>query len=487
MFTLHKPIRIKLFFHHIKEKEMNKIVLSFILAASLLYSKESIELNFAPKSLERETPASQTKILSYNTVLEKAQKSLVNISTQKSVENQIYANPFMNDPFFREFFRGYDNGRVPQERIERSLGSGVIISQDGYIVTNNHVVEGADKIKVSITGDQKEYDAKVIGRDAKSDIAIIKIDIKSADAISFYDSDDVKVGDVVFALGNPFGVGQTITQGIVSATGRSSVGIVEYENFIQTDASINPGNSGGALINSAGYLIGINSAIISKSGGNVGIGFAIPSNMVSSIAKELIENGKFTRAYLGVAITNVSDDMSGFYNNRFGALITSIEDDTPAAKAGLKRGDLITAIDGKKIDSASKLKNIIGTYPPDATIKVTLLRDKKEITKEVKLGSQENSKSSLSGDYAYKGLSVAPLDKNAKNQYGIGANVKGVIVTEIEKDSPASSTGIMQGDIIIQIENAEISDLEDFKRATANQNKKRIYIYRRGAILAVVL
>jgi serine protease Do len=227
-------------------------------------------------------------------------------------------------------------------------GSGVIISTNGYIVTNNHVVAGADEIKVGIAGDKKEYTAKLVGTDAKSDVAIIKIEAKNLNAVTFYNSDKVKVGDVVFALGNPFGVGETITQGIVSATGRSGIGIVEYEDFIQTDASINPGNSGGALINSAGHLIGINSAIISRTGGNVGIGLAIPSNMVTSIATQLIDTGKYTRAYLGVSISDVNEDMSSFYDNNYGGLIISIEENSPAAKAGLKRGDLIISINGKK-------------------------------------------------------------------------------------------------------------------------------------------
>ncbi len=230
---------------------MKKLLLSLCIAAALLHAKENADIKYA-QTMPREEATQQKVLLSYASVLEDARKSVVNISTQKSVSQGLYTNPFFNDPFFREFFRGFEDSRVPQERVERSLGSGVIIASNGYIVTNNHVVDGAEKIVVNLAGDQKEYEAKLIGKDPKSDLAIIKIEAKNLHALTFYNSDDVKVGDVVFALGNPFGVGETVTQGIVSATGRSSVGIVEYEDFIQTDASINPGNSGGALINSAG-------------------------------------------------------------------------------------------------------------------------------------------------------------------------------------------------------------------------------------------
>ena len=456
---------------------MKKLLLICLVSLTLLNAKESVKFNFADKNLDRVFPTKQEHILSYNNVLKNVRTSVVNISTQKNLHIQsAQMPPMMDNPFFREFFRGHP--MIPQDRIQRSLGSGVIISKDGYIVTNNHVVDGADKIKVTIAGSKKEYEAKLIGKDKKSDIAIIKIEAKNLNAITFYNSDKVKVGDVVFALGNPFGVGETITQGIVSATGRSSVGIVEYENFIQTDASINPGNSGGALINSAGYLIGINSAIISRSGGNVGIGFAIPSNMITSVATALIDNGKYIRAYLGVGISNVSDDMSSFYDNKFGALITSVEEDTPAFKANLKRGDLIIAVNNKEIKSASQLKNIIGSFAPDKSVKIKILRDKKVYIKNVKLGSQDKILASLDSQ-SYKGLSVETL--NTKT------NIKGVLVSKIDPQSEAAETGIMDGDIIIQIENNEIKNIDDFKKATNNDKKKRIYIYRKGTIFAIVL
>lgn len=461
---------------------MKKLFFLSLITLTFVYAKSSVEFKYAPHNMEREHPTNQNRILSYNNILENVRTSIVNISIKKEVSGtQLNANPFLNDPFFREFFKGY--GDIPQERIQQALGSGVIVSQDGYIVTNNHVIDDANKIIVNLAGDKKEYEAKLIGKDEKSDLAIIKIEAKNLNAITFYDSDKVKVGDVVFALGNPFGVGETITQGIVSATGRSGVGIVEYEDFIQTDASINPGNSGGALINSAGHLIGINSAIISKSGGNVGIGFAIPSNMVTTVATSLIESGKYTRAYLGVNISDISDDMSKFYNNSYGALITSVEDNSPAAKAGLKRGDLIIEVNGKKIGSASELKNSIGSYAPSKVVTIKFLRDKKVNTKSVTLTTLESK--TVNGELEYKGLKLTQINSTHKQQLNITIN--GVLVVNVDEKSEAYSAGVRKNDIIIQVEESEITSLDDFKKATGSKEKKRVFIYRKGYILAIVL
>ncbi|HEY9203432.1 MAG TPA: Do family serine endopeptidase [Sulfurimonas sp.] len=461
---------------------MKKLLFLFALALTVVYAKDSVEFKYAPKNIDREFPTTQNQILSYNNILENVRTSIVNISIKKEIKGNLYsANPFFNDPFFREFFKGY--GDIPQERIQKSLGSGVIVSKDGYIVTNNHVIDGADEIIVNLAGDKKEYEAKLIGKDEKSDLAVIKIEAEKLNAVTFYDSDKVRVGDIVFALGNPFGVGETITQGIVSATGRSGVGIVEYEDFIQTDASINPGNSGGALINSAGHLIGINSAIISKSGGNVGIGFAIPSNMVTSIATSLIESGKFTRAYLGVTIADVSEDMSSFYDDNYGALITGVEDNSPAAKAGLKRGDLIISVNGKKIESASELKNTIGSYAPNRVVNIKFLREKRIDVVNVTLATLEGK--IVAGEFEYKGMKLSEITPAYKQQQSL--TIEGIIVEDVEQSSEAFDSGIRKGDIIIQIENREITNLEDFKAATATQSKKRFFIYRRGGIFATVL
>ena len=460
---------------------MKKILLMLSLTLAMSLMAETVKFKYSQDDT-RKFPTSQDYILSYSNILDKVKTSVVNISIKKSVTTTTQ-NPIMNDPFFREFFRHQRN--IPKERIQRALGSGVIISEDGYIVTNNHVVDGADEIVVNLVNDKKEYKAKLIGKDKKSDLAVIKIEANNLNAVSFYNSDKVKVGDVVFALGNPFGLHETTTQGIVSATRRTGVGITEYENFIQTDASINPGNSGGALINSRGDLIGINSAILSKSGGNVGIGFAIPSNMVTTIAKQLIENGKYTRAYLGVAISDVSESMSSFYNNNYGALITAVEEDTPAKKAGLKRGDLIVAVDNTEIKSASELKNKVGSFAPNTEVIIKVLRDKKLKTFDVKLG--ELSGVSPSGSVSYEGLEVQNITSQLRAQLRISSNVDGVLVSSVDPMSKAGQLGISKGDIIIQVENKEIKNLSEFKKATRTKTKKRIYIYRRGGVFAVVL
>jgi serine protease Do len=473
---------------------MKKLIVVCIVFLSLLNAgllDKQVKFKHADTQMQRKTPAHKDFLLSYNSVLEDIRSSVVNISTEKNVQMNRggFANPFFDDPVFREFFKGFgDPGlNIPQERIQRSLGSGVIISEEGYIMTNNHVVEGADKIKVSIFGKKKEYDAELIGTDAKSDLAVIKIDAKDLNAITFYDSEKVRIGDVVFALGNPFGVGETITQGIVSATGRSSVGIVEYENFIQTDASINPGNSGGALVNSAGYLIGINSAIISRSGGNVGIGFAIPSNMVENIGKAIIEDGKVTRAYLGVGISDISDELSSFYGKKFGALVTSVETGTPAEKMGLKRGDLIVAVNGKEIDSSNALRNLIGSMSPGTVVKIKFLRNKTVHEESVKLQGPSAKGSFGTYGYEYEGMHVEPVTPQIRNAMGLSTSIQGVYVSKIKAKSEAEQRGIRKGDVVIQVEDEEISDVEAFIKAVRGFGKKRIYLYRRGMILAVAL
>jgi serine protease Do len=465
---------------------MKKFILVFLLSFGVIYAN-SINFLEANNAKTRKYPTNKDYILSYNNVLKSVKNSVVNISIQKNIKNDVRLNPLYNDPFFRQFFGDRLPQRIPQERVLRALGSGVIVSEDGYIITNNHVIDDADKITVTIPGDKKEYEAKLIGKDAKADIAVIKIDKKGLNPVRFFDSDKVKVGDMVFAIGNPFGVGETVTHGIVSALGRDSMGIEEYENFIQTDAPINPGNSGGALLNSAGELIGINTAIVTRSGSSAGIGFAIPANMVKRIAKQLIEHGEYKRGFLGVSITNISSDMSSFYNDKFGALVATVGDDTPAKKAGLKRGDLIIAVDGKKVDSASSLKNLIGTYQPGDKVKITFIRDKKTKSVYIKLKAYDDVSFGNEGSASYKGLTVEPLNLSLKNKLGVSSKINGVVVKDVKKDSLAYDAGVYKNDIIIQIEDKEIKTVDDFKKAIKGKNKKRVWIYRDGAIFAIVL
>ncbi|BCD63025.1 serine protease Do [Nitratiruptor sp. YY08-26] len=462
------------------------VVISTI--AALMLSAATINFNEAPKEFTRVMPNSGTNtVLSFYDAIKDAKESVVNISTKKKIKMPNMQNmPFFNDPFFKQFFGPMFRDRLPRNRVERSLGSGVIISSDGYIVTNNHVIKNADEITVTLPGDDKEYKAKVIGKDALTDLAVIKIDKKGLKAIKIADSSKIKPGDLVFAIGNPFGIGETITQGIISATNRNNVGINTYENFIQTDAAINPGNSGGALVDSRGALIGINSAIITRSGGNNGIGFAIPSNMMKEVVKKLVEKGKIERGYLGVIIEDLKGDLKDVYKHKYGAVIVDVTKDSAADKAGLKRGDLIIEVEGKKIEDANELKTIIGSYPPGKEITIKYERNKRVHTAKVKLGKRPGGETEAT--QSLKGLEVQTLDDNLRRMYNIPENVKGVFVTNVKPDSAAEKAGIKPGDVIIGIEDIEITNVEDLKKALKNYKTPiRVYIKRQGIPLILVL
>lgn len=469
-----------------------KCLISLALCATLLGAFDVQEM---PKITERVAPElGADKIYSFNQSIEGASKVVVNISTQKKIKNQMSGHPMFNDPFFQQFFGDMYN-QVPRERIERSLGSGVIISQDGYIITNNHVIDGADKVIVSLPGSPKEYKAKVIGTDSRTDLAVIKIEQNNLPFIKFADSSLVKVGDLVFAIGNPFGVGETITQGIVSALNKNGIGINDYENFIQTDASINPGNSGGALVDSRGALIGINTAIISRSGGNQGIGFAIPSEMVKKIAKQLIEDGSIRRGYLGVGIQDVNSELRDTYADKEGAVVISIENDSPAKKAGLMVWDLITKVNGKPIKNSAELRNLIGTLSPNEKITLTYIRDKQEKQVTITLAEQKDSKSksqkskSQSPKAQISGVTVQEITSQMRQKNRLPNDINGVFISSIDDNSKAYEAGLRIGDIIARIENIEIKDLASYHEAL-NKFKgkdKRILVYSQNGIKTVVI
>lgn len=457
-----------------------------------------IDFKEAPKIQKRISPQQGSDTLySYNSSLEDTTKAVVNISTQKNVSNQFANTPLFNDPFFQQFF-GDIYGHIPKDRIERSLGSGVIISSDGYIVTNNHVIEDADKVTVSLSNSNKEYTAKVIGTDARSDLAVIKIEQSNLPTLPFAISSDVRIGDVVFAIGNPFGVGESVTQGIVSAVNKSGVGINEYENFIQTDASINPGNSGGALVDSRGALIGINTAILSRTGGNHGVGFAIPSDMVKKIAKDLIEKGSIKRAFLGVGIQDVSEDLKESYKGNSGAVVISIAPQSPAAKSGLMVWDLITHVNGKKVNSASELKNLIGMLSPNEKVAIKFIRDQQERVTQITLSelkdsensSKPDTKSNSSGTSAnIEGLSVQEISPNQRRRIGLPNDIDGVIVTRVLPNSKAQNAGFEEGDIIAQVENLNIKKPADLSNAfdKFRGKTKRILVYSANGTKTIVM
>jgi serine protease Do len=406
-----------------------------------------------------------------------------------------------NDPFWRRFFGDHFGGNTPnpQRSIPRQygLGSGVIVTKDGYILTNNHVVDKADEVKVTLQ-DGREFTAKVVGRDPKSDIAVIKIDAKDLPFIPMADSDKVEVGDVVLAIGNPFGVGQTVTTGIVSAKGRGNLNIEEYEDFIQTDAAINPGNSGGALVDVDGRLIGINTAIFSRSGGNQGIGFAIPSNLARNVMDSLIEYGHVSRGYLGVMIQDVTPALAREFKlkQNTGALIGDVVPKGPAAKAGLQDGDVVLEYNGKQIRDSRHLKLAVGETKPGTTVSVKILREGTPKTMEVTVqelpGTEElakNTSPSSSDNGTLNGVTVSDLDQQARRQFNIPDSVKGVIITDVEGNSASAEAGLKPGDIIQEINRQPVKTAEEAVKLTEHPKDKitLLRIWRDGGSRYVVV
>ncbi|MBD3800058.1 MAG: Do family serine endopeptidase [Campylobacterales bacterium] len=457
------------------------MLISSILSAFLTLQAAAVTFDEMPPLNERVMPNAPNAVLSFSAAIDKAKDSIVYISS-KQARSQKYMEQI--HPFFEQFF-GWKFNPNPHRQ---SLGSGVIVTSDGYIVTNNHVVEDADSIMVKLPGAQKEYRAKLVGSDPKSDIAVIRIEAEGLTPIRMGSSAELKIGDIVFAIGNPFGVGLSVSQGIVSAQHKNGIGINEYENFIQTDASINPGNSGGALIDSRGALIGINSAIITRSGGNNGIGFAIEVDMVKSIAKKLIEDGSVTRGYLGVSIGDLTKELQSLYAHENGALLNDIVVDSPAQKAGLKRGDLIVAVDDRTVSNAADLKNMIGMYRPGSRIKITYERDGRTDTVSVNL--TDLGEQAVNGsDAVFEGVSLQNLDPQQRYRLRIPDDVEGVLVTDVDGDSEAAMQGVRPGDIIVQLENTPVTDLTSLQKArsSAEGKLKRIYLYRKGQIYVVAL
>ncbi|ARJ56070.1 DegQ family serine endoprotease [Campylobacter cuniculorum] len=462
--------------------------------ASVLFAA-NISFNEADSKIERVNPAAGNNIiLSYHDSIKEAKKSVVNISTSKTITRANIPSPlddFFNDPYFKQFF-DFDapqrRGFKDDKEVISSLGSGVIISKDGYIVTNNHVVDDADNISVNLPQSDTEYKAKLIGKDPKTDLAVIKIEANNLSAISFSNSDDLMEGDVVFALGNPFGVGFSVTSGIISALNKDNIGLNQYENFIQTDASINPGNSGGALVDTRGALVGINSAILSRGGGNNGIGFAIPSNMVKDVAKKLIEKGKIERGFLGVTIVALAGDTKKAYKNGEGALITDVQKGSSADEAGLKRGDLVIKVNDKIIKTPNDLKNYIGTLEPNQKINLSYERD--GAIKEVSFILKSDKETKDTKEDIIEGLSLRTLDANLKNRLGLSNDTNGVFIENVKDKSKAQEAGFKKGDIIIGVGQNEIKNLEELDEALKKVNKKdfvKIWVYRGGFVTLIVL
>ncbi|MGH7962597.1 MAG: DegQ family serine endoprotease, partial [Candidatus Binatia bacterium] len=386
---------------------------------------------------------------------------------------------------FEEFFRRFFGDRPPPGQ-QRSLGSGFIISEDGYIVTNNHVVGDAAKITVRLS-DKEEFEAKVIGSDEKTDIALIKIDVNhTLPMVPLGKSNELRVGDWVMAIGNPFGLEQTVTVGIVSAKGRV-IGAGPYDDFIQTDASINPGNSGGPLLNLKGEVVGINSAIFSQSGGNIGIGFAIPIDLAKSITSQLREKGKVTRGWLGVSIQSVTPELAKSFGLKepIGALVAEVTQGGPAEKSGLERGDVIIAFNDTTIKDSHELPALVARTPVGEPAQVTLLRGGKERTLTVKLGELTDQQAKAAGGEESGGdwgMTVGNVSADIARRFQLDPSQKGVVVTEVTPGSPAEQAGIQAGDVIEEVNRQAIGSVEEFTKATAEAKEKDtlLILARRG-------
>lgn len=401
-------------------------------------------------------------------IAEAVRPAVVNISTTRTVKMQSGMDPFFDDPFFRRFFG--DQLRVPRERKMASLGSGVIVDSRGFILTANHVIQGADEIKVTLS-DKREFKGKIIGTDAMTDIGVIKIDAENLLTITWGDSDRLRVGETVLAIGSPYGLSQTVTMGIVSAVGRANVGIADYEDFIQTDAAINPGNSGGALVNVKGELVGINSAILSTSGGYQGIGFAIPTNMAKSVMDSLISKGKVVRGWLGVTIQNVTPELAKQFElkEEKGVLVGDVIEGSPAEKAGLQRGDIITEFAGRSIEDPNQLRNMVANTEPGQSVSMKIIRENRVETLKVTISdlpADTQKQGARRFDNLLNGISVQDLTPELYGRLNLPKKLKGVIVTDVDPESPAASA-VLKGDVIQEINRRIITSLDDYEKVVS--------------------
>lgn len=421
------------------------------------------------------------RLVGYADVVEPVQKTVVSVYSTKIVRQRLQMNPF-----FRELFG--DQAPPERESREEGLGSGVIVTADGYIITNNHVVEGADELNVSLS-DEREFKAKVIGADPKTDIAIIKIEAEGLPTATLADSDRIRVGDVVFAVGNPLGIGQTVTMGIVSAKGRS-VGILDdvqgYEDFIQTDAAINQGNSGGALVDAGGRLVGINSAILSTSRGNIGIGFAVPVNLAASIMRSLIETGKVARGRLGVQVDPLTPELAealGIKKDTRGVMIVEVVPDTAAERAGLKRSDVIVSVNERIVSSSNDIRLLISQLLPGTEVALQVIREGEEVVVKATLDAVPGE--GLTENNLLEGITVDPLSDELRRQLSIPRTISGVAVSAVEPSSPYAAL-FSEGMVILEINRRPVTDA-DSAREALRDGRNLLYVYTRGAIRSLVV
>ena len=449
---------------------------------------------YVSRALAAGTEPATANSMGFAPILQPALPAVVSITSSRMVK--VPQMPLFNDPFFQQFFGG-QLPRGPQQQRERGLGSGVIVSADGYILTNNHVIDKATDIKV-LLADKRQFPGKIIGADPQSDLAVVKIDATGLPTITLGDSSKLRVGDYAFAIGNPFGVGETATMGIISATGRNGFDIEDYEDFIQTDAAINPGNSGGALLNARGELIGINTAIITGgSGGNQGIGFAIPINMAKHVMDQILQHGKVVRGYIGVGIQEVTPALAKAFKvpEEKGALISNVDPNSPGAKAGLQTGDIITELNNQPVNGPNDLRLKIGALAPGTTVHLKVNRNGE--TRDVSLVLGETPASKGTGNAAsgaarnspMRGVQVDELTSDIRQQLGLKPGLKGVVVSGVPDSSPASDAGLQVGDVIVEINRQPVSSVADYDRLIrqAGDSSVVLLVNRNGTTVFIVV
>lgn len=441
--------------------------------------------------LAQEKAVPQTKIqvqLSYAPLVKKTAPAVVNVFTAKTVRTR-QVQPLFNDPFFRQFFGDQLRRTVPgpKRKVQNALGSGVLIGNDGVIVTNNHVIEGADEIKV-VLSDRREFSARVLGRDKRTDIAVLKIDAGDEDLpfLQLSNSDQLEIGDLVLAIGNPFGVGQTVTSGIVSAMARNNVGVSDLNSFIQTDAAINPGNSGGALVDMQGRLVGVNTAIFSKTGGSLGIGFAIPVNMVSHVVQSLLASGNVVRPWLGASGQNVTADIAQALGMKrpYGVMVTAVHDQGPAKQVGVKVGDVLLSINGHELDDVQDLRFRIATLSVGTAAKVSVMRRGGKVVLDMVLDAPpeipKRDETVLQGRHPFGGARVANLSPALADKLGLPHSMTGVIILQLNRTGSAARLGLEAGDIVRKINGEPVPGVRELAEMLQNPRSGWLIIMERG-------